>query len=307
MATALTKHRTGRPWLGWLLGWIVLAGLVDSSNALPLPAEISVIRTTKLELIRDEKISGSLELSAGERLTVTDLKDQYVLVRYRNLNARVLAADTNLAKLLPPSATPVPIAAPPSPAVTALSAQAAVAVKTEGAPSAAPANSAIAPPTRMAALLTGKLVILEGGALRPLPAARLGGVKFFAFYFSAGWCPPCQQFTPEFVDAYGKLRSVFPELEVVMVSRDRSPAAMFEYMRDDHQSWPALRWDQIRGAAEINHYAGAGIPCLVLVDADGKVLSDSYRWTGYVGPDAVLDDTWKILRDYRRKNPRQKS
>jgi hypothetical protein len=45
----------------------------------------------------------------------------------------------------------------------------------------------------------------------------------------------------------------------------------------------------------------------VLVDQNGKVLSDTNRWGRYVGPDAVLEDTWKILRDYRRKNPRAKS
>jgi len=48
-------------------------------------------------------------------------------------------------------------------------------------------------------------------------------------------------------------------------------------------------------------------PTNFLLDENGKVLSDSYRWFQYVGPDAVLEDTWKILRDYRRKNPRVKT
>ncbi len=54
-------------------------------------------------------------------------------------------------------------------------------------------------------------------------------------------------------------------------------------------------------------YAGDGIPCLVLVDADGMVLSDSFRGGGSVGPDLVLDETWKILRDHRRQQAGKKS
>lgn len=49
------------------------------------------------------------------------------------------------------------------------------------------------------------------------------------------------------------------------------------------------------------------VPCLVLLDDNGTVLSDTNRSGSYVGPNAVLDDTWKILRDFRRKNRRVKS
>jgi nucleoredoxin len=82
---------------------------------------------------------------------------------------------------------------------------------------------------------------------------------------------------------------------------------MITYMRDDKMPWPALAWDAIRSTRAITKYAGRGIPCLVLVDSEGKVLSDSFRWGQYVGPDQVLDDAWKILRDYRRANPRSGS
>jgi hypothetical protein len=67
-----------------------------------------------------------------------------------------------------------------------------------------------------------------------------------------------------------------------------------------------MRFDAIGGSDEITRYAGSGIPCLVLVDANGKVLSDSCRTGDYVGPITVLNDTTKLLADYRRKNPRAK-
>jgi nucleoredoxin len=278
--------------------WFVLVTLAAPVAAATVPAtalpnEVSVRSPTSFELLRDGKPAGRLELAVGQKLAVVDVRDGYVLARYRNLNGRVLVADTTLPAEFFPPAAPAATPLPPS-----------------GLPPPAPAVAATATPhspaTPMELMLADKLVALEGGALRPFAAARLTGVKFYAIYFSAGWCPPCREFTPEFMDAYVKLRSVYPEFETVLVNRDRSPAAMLEYMRDDAMKWPALRWDQVRGTA-LNRYAGAGIPCLVLVDENGQVLSDSYRWGRYVGPDAVLDDAWKILRDYRRKHPRQKT
>ena len=51
---------------------------------------------------------------------------------------------------------------------------------------------------------------------------------------------------------------------------------------------------------------GTNAKCAVL-DASLRVLATDSRPNGAAdGPDAVLDDTWKILRDYRRKNPRAK-
>jgi nucleoredoxin len=135
----------------------------------------------------------------------------------------------------------------------------------------------------------------------------MAGVKFFAIYFSASWCGPCRQFTPELVDAYGKIRTLYPVFEIVHVNRDRTEGDMTAYVRDDKMPWPALRWSALRQTPEIERFGGSGIPCLVLIDENGKVLSDSYRWGRYVGPDAVLDDTWKLLRTYRRTHPRPKA
>jgi nucleoredoxin len=42
-------------------------------------------------------------------------------------------------------------------------------------------------------------------------------------------------------------------------------------------------------------YAGTGIPCLVLVDASGAVLSHSYEGKTYVGPSKVLRDLDKVF------------
>jgi nucleoredoxin len=42
--------------------------------------------------------------------------------------------------------------------------------------------------------------------------------------------------------------------------------------------------------AAVSRYAGDGIPCLVVVDPTGKVISDSFAGKQYLGPSKVLSD-----------------
>jgi hypothetical protein len=158
------------------------------------------------------------------------------------------------------------------------------------------------PATPMERALEGKLVRMQDGVAREFAPAQLAGVKFYALYFAAGWNAPCRKFTEQVVNAYPKLRALYPEFEIVMVSRDQSRAAMVAAMNIGQMPWPALRWDLNAGTREITAY-GRGLPCLVLVDAEGAVLADTVRDGSTVGPDAVLRDIWKILYDYRRKHP----
>ncbi len=265
---------------------VCLLGLMQSVAVAGLPAETTVTVPTKFEILRENRVSGTVMLAAGSRLEVIELAGDQVRVRYRSLAGRVPAAQTELAGLA--------VALQTAPVAKA---------ETVVAPPVAPASTPVAavPATPLERALSGKLVKFENGGLQAHNPAQLAGVKFYAIYFSASWCGPCRQFTPELVDAYGKIRAQYPEFELVFVSNDRSATDMQGYMRDDHMAWPALRFEAIRNTPDIVRYAGPGIPCLVLVDANGQVLSDSFRGGNYAGPDAVLDDTWRILRDHRRQ------
>lgn len=286
--------------MSWRIVLLALLCSVVANLRAVAPAEITVTSATKLEIVRDGRVTGSVGLGAGTKVELVEVSGEFAVVRYRNITGRVPLARTDL------PAQPAGNAASASTASsgpTASKSQTAAA-----APAGEPATPKppYAPSSPIERALAGKLVQLTGGSVRPQDASRLAGVKFFGIYFSASWCGPCRQFTPELIDAYGKIRSMYPEFEVVLVSRDQSASEMDGYIRSDRMPWPALAWNAIRGH-EVNRYAGNGIPCLVLVDENGKVLSDSYRWGRYVGPDAVVDDTWKILRDYRRGHPRPKS
>lgn len=286
-------------------GWLALGRVLAA-----LPAEVTVTTATRLEIVSNGKAAGSVGLAVGQRLELIEVADAQVVVRYRRLTGRVLSAHTDLPRVevkavgvaAPEVGTNEVRAAVPA-SVTTAAAEVTVAV----APAEKPAMTAYEPSGVIERALAGKLVALEGGGLRAREPRRLAGVKFFGIYFSASWCGPCRQFTPELVDAYGKIRALYPEFEIVHVNRDRTEGDMAGYLRDDKMPWPALQWSALRRTPEIERFAGSGIPCLVLIDENGQVLSDSYRWGRYVGPDAVLDDTWKLLRTYRRTHPRPKA
>ncbi len=269
---------------------LLLLGLLSGvSLRAALPMEVTVTQPTSFEIMRDGRASGSFSLAPGTKLEVIDVEDDYLLVRYRNANGRVHIGHTDL----PPGA----MADETKPAVPAKpTKKAGAAVKAAGV-SSVPANA-------MERALGKKLVHYDGGIMRSFDGARLAGVKFYALYFSASWCPPCRAFTPRLIEAYAQIRAQYPEFELVLVNRDESEQAMLEYMRGDAMKWPAVGWNALRGVPEIDRYAGDGIPDLVLVDENGQVLSDSYRNGGYVGPGVVLNDTVKILRDYRSQHPR---
>ncbi len=122
-----------------------------------------------------------------------------------------------------------------------------------------------------------------------IPAQSLTEAPLKLVYFSAHWCPPCQKFTPELVDFYNTHRKN-NNFELVFVSSDKDEEHMLSYMRESKMPWPALPIRGQQASALKSAYAGNGIPCLVLCDKEGKVLSDSYIDEKYVGPHKVLKD-----------------
>ena len=136
----------------------------------------------------------------------------------------------------------------------------------------------------------GDLVRCNNGSVVHADDEAIAGKKLIALYFSAHWCPPCRKFTPELVDFYNRIAPQHPEFEVLFVSYDRTAFAMQGYMRETKMPWPALDYGKIGDNETIKKYSRSGIPCLVLIDAEGKVLSDSYAGTEYLGPQKVLAD-----------------
>jgi nucleoredoxin len=159
------------------------------------------------------------------------------------------------------------------------------------AQNAAPAS---ADPAGLASKFSYHLVKLDKNQLKPLDTASLNGVKYFAFYYSASWCPPCRAFTPKLVEFYNEFKPQHPNFELILVNHDNNAQDMLAYMAGDSMPWPAARYEDIEGS-NANQYCGSGIPDLVLVGTDGKVLSNSFVGTTYVGPYKVMEDIKRLV------------
>jgi len=120
-------------------------------------------------------------------------------------------------------------------------------------------------------LLGGNLVSASGTVST---AAALAG-KTVGLYFSAHWCPPCRGFTPKLAEAYRKHLKA-KGLEIVFVSSDQNEAAFKAYFRE--QPWLAIPFAARDLKAKLGDKFGVrGIPTLVLLKPDGKLLSADGR------------------------------
>lgn len=267
------------------------------------PAEVTVPAATRGTVLKDGQPAGVMLVGAGKRLTVTGIAADGVTGKLGGTTVKVPVEKTNLlaggegpAVAHNPPAAPAVSTAPAATGggMTTVSLRESAAEQQAALAEVMKAGEA-APLTPMQRQLSSKLVRFEGGKLAGINTDRtLNGVKYYGIYFSASWCGPCRQFTPGFVDAYRELKQKYPQFEVVFVSADRSAGDMAGYMKEDHMPWPALKYELVQGST-LMRYAGPGIPCLVLVDANGKVLSDSFNGDDYLGPQKVLNDTRRIL------------
>lgn len=138
------------------------------------------------------------------------------------------------------------------------------------------------------------LVVVEGKKVSSLKNPDLGKVKYFAFYKSASWCGPCRKFTPELVKFYNRIKPDHPEFEIIFVSHDQSKDAMKSYMADDKMPWPAFEFGKHKNAVSS---FGNGIPCLIVTDAEGNKLFDSYtKDKKYRGPVQVMSEIESLLK-----------
>ena len=137
---------------------------------------------------------------------------------------------------------------------------------------AASAAEAEVPPA-LEALFGKRLVNAKG---KKVSAATLAGKKI-GIYFSASWCPPCRAFTPQLVAAYRQLQSEGQPFEVVLVPSDQTEAAMEKYMKDHDMPWLAVPFGDKHVQALKEKFAVAGIPKLVVVDAQGQIRSSEAR------------------------------
>ena len=118
-----------------------------------------------------------------------------------------------------------------------------------------------------------KLVLADGSTVSSSSVAG----KTVGIYFSAHWCPPCRGFTPQLVKVYNELQKSGKDFDIVFVSSDHSAEAMAGYMKDMKMPWKGLPYGIDKKQFLKGKYSVRGIPTLVIVDSNGKTVSQNGR------------------------------
>ncbi|MDZ4816559.1 MAG: thioredoxin-like domain-containing protein [Verrucomicrobiota bacterium] len=156
-------------------------------------------------------------------------------------------------------------------------------------------SAATAGSTPWSKRLNTNMLRLAGNSLAPDKKPANETKDYYAIYYSAHWCGPCRQFTPKLVSFYIKNSAQYKNWDLVFVSGDHSAEDMEKYVKENNMPWLVLDYSKIGQSQFLTAYAGAGIPCLVVVDKNGRVVLDSYEGQNYVGPTQVLSEFEKLL------------
>jgi thiol-disulfide isomerase/thioredoxin len=104
--------------------------------------------------------------------------------------------------------------------------------------------------------------------------ANLGSLrgKYVGIYFSAHWCPPCRNFTPKLVSFRNRFKNKF---EVIFVSADNSLGERSRYIKEASMPWLVAKYKGQDDGQLSRRFKVSGIPSLVVLDPEGKVVSTS--------------------------------
>eukprot|EP00494_Astrolonche_serrata_P006557 UN06581 len=100
--------------------------------------------------------------------------------------------------------------------------------------------------------------------------------KTIGLYFSAHWCGPCRQFTPELAKYYKKMKELKKPFEIVFCSSDRDQKSFDEYYKT--MPWMAIpyKYRDMKDALS-ERFGIRGIPALIIVDENFDVITANGR------------------------------
>ncbi len=259
-----------------------------TANRALWPREVTISVAHQVPLVLNGKPAGTMQVAAGRVYPVKSVDSTGVQIDAMGSPMTFPIADTDLLTRVGEVNARIKAAAAAPAATTP-----AVAAATPARPAAAAPEPKVS--NTVAKGLLNDLVSLDGKKLAPFDATPLTTKKYLAVYFSAAWCPPCRKFTPELVSWYKRKKGDLDKFDIIFVSSDKTEEDMLGYMTEDKMAWPALGFDK-KKQSQLRSYSGRGIPCLVILDATGKVISHSYVDGEYVGPTKVLKDLDNLLK-----------
>ena len=124
--------------------------------------------------------------------------------------------------------------------------------------------------------LPGNPIEVEGKMLdgTPLDWSKYEGEKVVLVDFWATWCGPCVAEIPNMKEVYEKYHE--RGFEIVGISLDRSREDLEAFVKDREIPWPIVYGDE-GPSPTADYYGVMAIPTMILVGADGKVVSTRAR------------------------------
>jgi len=128
---------------------------------------------------------------------------------------------------------------------------------------------------------------LEKPTGKKSPTENEIGGKLVGLYFSASWCGPCRAFTPKLSSFRNANQD---KIEIILVGGDSSAKAQKAYHKK--MPWPAIAFGSPEIRSLSQKFGVSGIPRLVILSPEGKVLSSDARGEVMRSPKTALS-TWR--------------
>lgn len=115
--------------------------------------------------------------------------------------------------------------------------------------------------------------------------------KVIGVYFSAHWCGPCRQFTPQLLAEYQKAKKAGLDFEVVFCSADHSENDFNNYFKQSMaNSWCAVPYDADEREEIPGLFKVSGIPRLVILSAhSGRIIVDNALQSGGISVQKISE------------------
>ena len=112
--------------------------------------------------------------------------------------------------------------------------------------------------------------------------------KLVAIYFSAHWCGPCRDFTPELKKFYNEIVREEQNFEIIFVSGDKTDKDLQNYLNEEHGNWLYVPFGDENIKKLEGNFKIDGIPYLVIINENGQPILNE-DGTTYDGVEDIQD------------------